>query len=169
MKKISLGIIPLLFLILSCKKDSVEQNYFQFKIGDASFVFDSTYAFADSTSFAYFTSILAKDTKTNAFLNINTQSVPGNSINGTYTFTPGSQSSSSYNALNFNLTITSGPLKGSYAASAPFSLTIDKSGNNSLQGIFSGSLDPPLNSNSGTPLEVGRISGQFKIPYSFVP
>lgn len=171
MKIISIVISTLLLVATSCKKDNVTADHFQVTIGGTSFTFDSTYAIIDNGNpSAYFVSIFGKDTKTNNAFSINAQSAPKNAIAGTYSNTASIQGAV-YNLLNANFIITSGLLAGSYRTNDQytFTLTLDNPNNNRLQGSFAGRLELFPAANPGTPKSSDVITGEFKMPFKFIP
>ena len=171
MKPVYIVISALLFFVTSCKKDKNTADSFQLTVGNTSFTFDSTYAIVDNGNpSAYFFSILGKDTKTNTVFFINAQSVPKNNLAGTYSNSVSTQLSQ-FNKLDATLIITTGSLTGTYSTSNHFTFTleIDNPGNDRLQGNFRGLLELTPNPNPGNPQSTDIITGQFKIPFKFVP
>jgi hypothetical protein len=172
MKYTYIAFSALLFFVISCKKSNNTPDNFQLMIGSTSFTLDSTFAIVDNTNpFAYSISILGKDTKTNTLFVINAQSVPKSSIGGVYSNTASTQTSQ-YNILSASLMVTSGSLTGNYTTNNQFTftLTLDNPSDNRLQGTFRGQLKPASNPNPGNQQPTDQmISGQFKIPFKFVP
>jgi len=181
-KRLSFAVVVLLsgillFVEISCKKNSSEDNFLKFQIGNESFSMDSISAFMDTSSSQDFTGIYieARDTKTGNGIGLICFSFPKGAIAGTYVF----ESSLPYplpspykQLVDVNIRINTGRYTGSYTI-AQFrvgdgsDLVVESIDKQTLKGTFLATLDPPLNPGQGGALQYLQLAGRFNVLYYF--
>ncbi len=162
-------IIFFLFLIVACKKNSSSPstNYFQLKMNNIDYFFDSTYSEIDTTTPGFQQIyIYAGNTKTQSYARIGLES-RSKKVEGVYSHI-NFQSTGLYISY-YTTALASGQVFNFYGdQGAPFLFTIGKASNNSLQGTFSGTLTNLYGPLSASPTLDGQLSnGEFNITFHY--
>jgi len=177
MRRTYFTLMLLSLFFVSCRKSAVAPA-FTITIGNNPYLFDSLFAFIDTSSASlnnYFINIGAKDTKTNNLVYIaGFASNNKEDFTGTYYYV---------NPLPFPLPfpyngfsqatvlLNAGQNTGNYAlgGNTISNFVVNNSNNNILDGNFSVTLNPHFPNGSVNTSQSIQMTGHFSIPYHFIP
>ncbi len=162
--------------IISCRKTSVEP-VFTAKINNQNYSFDSSFAWIDTSSASlnhYFVNVGAKDIKGNNLVYLAGDAYSNKNVSGIYNFTdplpyPLPDNFKSLNGIS--VILNKGQNKGIFHLSGNdiSTLSISKLTGSTIQGDFSIVLHPTFSNGATDSSQYLQMTGQFNIPYHFIP